>query len=103
MHVIVWEFAVSDEHREAFEKAYGPEGDWAILFRTAPGYRGTELLRDEHVTGRYLTIDRWDTAEDFAPFKERSSETYEAIDRKFESLTYHEIKLGTFEVSDIRA
>jgi hypothetical protein len=29
-----------------FESRYGPEGDWAQLFRRAPGYHGSELLRD---------------------------------------------------------
>ena len=100
MHVIVWEFTVPEAHRDAFERAYGPDGDWAALFRSAPGYLGTELLRDGNMPGRYLTIDRWTAHENFAAFKDVSGATYEAMDRRFEGLTSHEVKIGTFQ--DVR-
>jgi heme-degrading monooxygenase HmoA len=99
MHVIVWEFTIRQEHREAFERAYGPDGDWAVLFRTAPGYLGTDLLRDNATPGRYLTIDRWDAAESFTTFKRNSGAAYKEMDRKFEGLTTHEIKIGVFDSS----
>ena len=38
--------------------AYGPEGDWARLFRTAPGFLGTTLLKGEGPPPEYLTLDR---------------------------------------------
>jgi heme-degrading monooxygenase HmoA len=98
MHVIVWEFTVPEQHRNAFEKAYGSDGDWAVLFRTASGYLGTELLRDEQTAGRYLTIDRWEKPGDFANFKQVSGGAYEAMDREFEGLTAGEVKIGTFDV-----
>ncbi len=97
MHVIVWEFSVPSEHRQAFEQAYGPEGAWAALFRTARGYLGTELLRDEQMIGRSLTIDRWSTPEDFAAFKRASGAAYGSLDRQFESLTAREVTVGTFQ------
>ena len=97
MHVIVWEFSVPSEHRQAFEQAYGPEGAWDALFRTARGYLGTELLRDERMIGRYLTIDRWSTPEDFAAFKRASGAAYGSLDRQFESLTAREVTVGTFQ------
>jgi heme-degrading monooxygenase HmoA len=98
MHVIVWEFAIRQEQRETFERAYGPDGGWVALFRTAPGYLGTELLRDATAPGRYLTIDRWTTPEDFVNFKRASGEAYEALDRECEGLTASEAKIGTFDV-----
>jgi heme-degrading monooxygenase HmoA len=97
MHVIVWEFTVLDEHRDAFERAYGSEGDWAALFRSALGYLGTELLRGDQTVGRYLTIDRWDTAESFTRFKKASGAIYNTMDERFEGLTSRELKIGTFE------
>ena len=103
MHVIVWEFSVPSEHRPAFEQAYGPEGPWAVLFRTARGYLGTELLKDEQVAGRYLTIDRWNTPEDFAAFKRECGAAYDSLDRQFEGLTAHEVKIGTFCASSSAA
>jgi heme-degrading monooxygenase HmoA len=97
MHVIVWEYNVPEAHRAAFERAYGPKGDWVVLFQSAPGYLGTELFRDEQIPGRYLTIDRWNAQDDFAAFKQLSSATYESLDRQFEGLSSHEVKVGTFQ------
>ncbi|HEY7398030.1 MAG TPA: antibiotic biosynthesis monooxygenase, partial [Gaiellaceae bacterium] len=48
---------------EEFERAYGPEGEWARFFMQADGFVGTELLRDLDEPGRYLVIDRWETAD----------------------------------------
>ncbi len=44
MHVIVWEFQVKPERLGEFCAAYGPGGEWAMLFRLADGYEGTDLL-----------------------------------------------------------
>ena len=99
MHVIVWEFSVPSEHTQAFEEAYGVEGAWAALFRTAPGYLGMELLRDEQTIGRYLTVDRWSTPEDFAAFKSTSGAAYESLDRQCEGLTAREAKVGAFRTA----
>jgi heme-degrading monooxygenase HmoA len=93
----VWEFFVPSEHHGAFERAYGTDGDWAALFRAAPGYLGTELLRDESEAGRYLTIDRWETADSFIRFKQASGAIYDAMDNRFEGLTSREMKIGSFE------
>ena len=58
MFVIIWRYRVAEARRRDFEAAYGPDGDWARLFRQAPGFGGTELLSEGR--GRYVTIDRWD-------------------------------------------
>jgi heme-degrading monooxygenase HmoA len=97
MHVIVWEFRVAQDNREAFEKAYGATGAWADLFEKSDGHMGTELLRDGNDPARYLTIDRWISSEHFARFKEAFGDAYEALDRKFESLSTSEVKIGAFE------
>jgi len=33
MIAIVWEFIVKEEAVSAFQRAYGPDGEWAALFR----------------------------------------------------------------------
>ena len=45
---------------------YAPDGDWARLFATAPGFMGVELLGEE---ARYATIDRWVSQGAFDAFK----------------------------------
>jgi hypothetical protein len=54
------------------------------------------LLKDDAAAGRYLTIDRWETSEDFARFKQMSGTAYEALDRECEGLTTREARIGTF-------
>ncbi|MCB8819506.1 antibiotic biosynthesis monooxygenase family protein [Microvirga rosea] len=98
MHVIIWEFVVSNSHRATFEKAYGPDGDWALLFREAAGYVGTELVRDELIPDRYLTIDRWTTRDAFIKFKQSAATVYDDLDRQCEGMTVREAKVGTFDL-----
>jgi 8-oxo-dGTP diphosphatase len=95
-HVLVWEFAPAAGRAAEFERAYGPDGDWARFFRRDPGYLGTELLRG--AAGRYLTIDRWRTRDAFEAFKKREAEEYATLDRRMEALTSHEACLGSFDV-----
>ena len=95
-HVLVWEFAPAAGREADFERAYGPDGDWARFFRRDPDYLGTELLRS--AAGRYLTIDRWRSRAAFEAFKEREAGEYAALDRRMEALTSHETSLGSFDV-----
>ena len=82
---------------EAFERAYGPEGDWAQFFRQGRGYIGTELLHDAEEDDRYLVIDRWESADAYNAFVAAHREEYmERVD----ATRFHydsELRLGTFE------
>lgn len=118
MYVIVWEFAVTAEHVEAFERAYGPDGDWAALFQRSPQFHGTELLRstlddavedevalessaDAEKSGRtYFTIDRWASRDAYIAFNERWADAYEEMDNRFLELCESEVCLGKFETVD---
>jgi heme-degrading monooxygenase HmoA len=95
MYVILWEFVVHPEKVDAFIAAYKDDGAWAKLFARAEGYVGTELLcpTDE---ARYITIDRWQHAEDFTRFQEQFGNEYKALDTELEGLTVRERKLGMF-------
>ena len=97
MHVIVWEFEAKPGSETEFERAYGPRGAWVEFFARAPGYSGTELLRDRDTPGRYVTIDRWRSRENFEAFRDANRAEYAAIDRRCEDLTRHERLLGRFE------
>ena len=65
MFVIVWEYQVKAEHAAQFERVYAGNGSWAKLFQQSRGYLGTELLVDESQMHRYITIDRWTSAQDY--------------------------------------
>jgi heme-degrading monooxygenase HmoA len=102
MYVIVWEFVVGLETVDAFVAAYRSDGAWAQLFAQASGYIGTELLTatDSDQSMRYITMDRWKTAEDFTRFQERFGTEYRQLDTELEGLTIRERKLGTFVDED---
>ena len=44
-YVRTWRFRTAAGRQDEFEKAYGPDGDWAQLFHRGDGYLGTELVR----------------------------------------------------------
>jgi heme-degrading monooxygenase HmoA len=97
--VIIWQFDINPVSREVFERAYGPNGDWAQLFRRSPDYLDTQLLHDTANSDRYITLDRWRSADALAAFKAANLTDYEALDRRFEALTFSETHMGTFRVS----
>ena len=97
MWQILWEFRVAPEHRSEFERIYGTDGAWAQLFARATDFRGTTLLRDPHVNGRYVTVDLWTTSDAFENFKREHAPEYKALDDQCETLTEYEMKIGGFD------
>ena len=97
-YAYIWEFMVSPKHTVEFERAYGPAGEWAALFRRAPGYVRTELLRDPSRPDRYLTFDFWESRGHWEDFRTRFAEEYEALDAKCEGWTVSETEIGRFDV-----
>lgn len=96
MHVAIWEFTVREGAETAFEQLYGPEGAWVALFRGAEGYVGTELLRAADAPRRYVTIDRWISADAYAAFRQRHAAAYRELDAAGEALTESERLVGEF-------
>jgi heme-degrading monooxygenase HmoA len=94
--VVIWEFRVTPRKRRGFERAYGPDGDWATFFRKGKGFLGTELIRDEDNAGRYLTLDFWKSRKDYERFKRQNRKIYQLIDQRCESLTANESEIGQF-------
>jgi len=92
----VWEFEARPGKETEFEKAYGADGDWAMLFSNSPDYRGTDLLKSI-TTRTYLTIDRWTSAVAFADFKQQWQAEYKTLDQLMESLTQSERVIGQYE------
>lgn len=96
-YAIVWEFLVPEAQRADFEAAYGPRGPWAQLFGRAPGFLEVQLLRSPESVGRYLTIDRWQSAVAFENFKSNFAREYHALDQQLEGLASSEVRLGAFD------
>ena len=99
MYLYVWAFDVPDEHRSAFERAYGPEGEWVALFRRAAGYRSTRLLRLRD--GRYLTIDEWESLSCYEDFRSTFAGEYEALDARSAHMTLAEERLLALDGEEV--
>jgi hypothetical protein len=94
---ILWEFYVIPGKEEEFERHYGPEGTWVQLFRQAPEFIRTDLLRDPDLRGRYLTVDCWTDLGAYDSFKRNFATEYKIIDSQMEALTRNETRIGIFE------
>jgi len=99
MYWIVWSFDVKPEQVKAFERVYGPEGEWVELFQRAAGFEGAELRREIDRAGHYLTIDRWLTRADYQRFQDTFRKEYESLDAKCGRMTEAETKIGDFETT----
>ena len=96
MYIIIWEFRPAANRRDDFETVYGRKGRWAQLFACASGYLGTELARDAKDTTRYVTVDRWQTAQAYEEFRAKYGAEYSELDAACEELTSLEVLVGQF-------
>ena len=95
MIALVFSYEVREP--EAFERAYGSDGEWAEFFRQGAGYIGTELLRDVELPTRFLVIDRWESADAYNAFAAEHRDEYmrRVDDTRF--FYVQELRFGTFE------
>ena len=94
MFNIIWQYQVKPEKQAEFKTIYSPNGAWSALFKKSTGYLGTELLRDETNPRRYLTIDRWNSKEEYEAFLSQWEMEYKALDAQCESLMESESLIG---------
>lgn len=93
----IWRYRVAPGREADFARAYGPDGDWAQLFRATDGYLGTTLLRAAAPANGYLTVDRWRTAADWQRFLADHGEAYRTLDQRLAPLCVEDIELGSYE------
>jgi hypothetical protein len=95
-YVIVWQFVAAAGREQAFESAYGPDGDWVRFFRADPRYVRTDLVRDTENSRRYCTLDFWESQQAYDDFRIRHADEYFSIDARCEALTESEELIGKF-------
>ena len=93
----VWEFLVAPGQAADFERHYGPKGSWVALFRHSPGYLGTQLLKDQANPLRFITVDRWASAQAYQAFQTAFHRPYAELDATCRALTVSETSLGMFD------
>ena len=96
-YTYLWEFFVKPDQVAEFQRQYGPNGAWVVLFRKATGYVDTILLRDRANPLRFITIDRWESADAHRSFRHAFSHEYAELDARCAHLTAREVSLGDFD------
>jgi len=99
-YTYVWEYIVHPTRVPEFRRIYGPKGEWVRLFRKAPGYVRTELLRDRANPCRFMTIDHWESLGAWEKFRAEFAEEFEDMDAKCARMTQKETGLGRFEAME---
>ncbi len=95
-YVVIWSYEVSDGHVPDFNNAYGGSGPWHKLFQKAHGYIKTDLLQDDNSRNHYITLDYWQSQEDYKDFTNEFHNQFKAIDTDCEDLTLTEEYIGGF-------
>jgi heme-degrading monooxygenase HmoA len=96
-HIRIWRFRPPQGRETEFAHAYSDTGEWAGLFRNAPGFQGTSLLSPAETGGWWMTIDRWDSSANFEAFTEVFGDQYRALDAALEGVAGEEEFVGAFE------
>jgi heme-degrading monooxygenase HmoA len=94
MFVVIWRFRPAEGREADFIREYSETGSWGQLFRMAPGYLETELLKG--ADGWFLTLDRWKSEEAYEEFRRRFHRQYRRLDQECETLTAEEELVGYF-------
>ena len=94
----IWRFQAATGRELEFTAAYGPEGDWARLFRQSPGYLRTELARLDPAGDVFLITDRWASRKDWDDFLVAHGDAYHQLDRAFAPLCASETELDEYEM-----
>ena len=93
MFIRVWRYRVHIKDVSDFERAYGPEGDWAKLFGRSSGYEGTRLFRDCSDETVFLTVDSWSDKSDWDLFLGQWKTEYYRLDKALAYLTVEDDEL----------
>ena len=96
-YTYIWEFMVKAGKEAEFVEHYGPDGTWVKLFKHAPGFVESLLLKDRNHEQRYFTVDRWQSAAAYQAFRSRFADSYAELDRACEGLTTSEKEIGCFD------
>jgi hypothetical protein len=95
-YIAVWEYQVKAGCEAEFIQAYGPDGEWARLFRRSPEFMGVELLGSVGNPTRFFTLDHWGSATGMEAFLAANATAYDVLDRRFSGLTVWERRIGGF-------
>jgi heme-degrading monooxygenase HmoA len=83
----IWQYVVDPDKAARFVSSYGPDGEWAQLFGRSTGYLDTALHQDLGYSGRFLTVDRWNSEQAWRDFHATHFAEYHQLDERLRCLT----------------
>jgi heme-degrading monooxygenase HmoA len=95
-YLVMWEFQVRPGMVKRFERMYGSNGGWALLFKQDESYIETELIRDLKAGRTYMTLDFWTSQKAYEAFRKQHVAQYQALDQKCEEMNESEREIGKF-------
>lgn len=98
-YAYIWTYRVWPESREAFAKAYGPNGEWVRFYAQSDNYIRTDLLIDEKNPDRFSTIDYFKTKESRDGLVRARKQKFDEIDQRWDEATIEEEFVGFFKVN----
>lgn len=101
MYVIVREYKVAPGNEETFDELFGPDGERARFFRdSSRDYVGSEVLRGDADTTRFLAVERWRSQRVYERFALAHTEELAALEKKALGITEAQRLIGDFTVAD---
>jgi heme-degrading monooxygenase HmoA len=97
MFVVLWEFDVKSECIDRFTTAYAANGDWARLFAEDAKFCETRLLQNISEPLRFVTMDIWESRDDYERFLSEKAAAYGDLDAECADWTTSERHLCWFD------
>jgi len=80
----IWEFHVKEGCERQFMAMN--RRTWPDFFMTSPRYRSTDIAKNLDNPRVYVTVDKWDSQEDFEQFNKANRDKYLALEEDHKSL-----------------
>jgi heme-degrading monooxygenase HmoA len=94
---VFFRYRVHPAQARAFEHAYGPAGPWVALFGRDAAFIRTRLFRNKGDGHEYVSIDVWESKEDYDRFRSEYADEYRRLDTQLAMLKLEEYFLGYYE------
>lgn len=101
MYNVLWQYKVTVENQQHFEKKYGTGGVWHALFSTSTDYLGSQLSKNVDDPQGYVLLDAWKNKDAYVDFLQKQEEVYQHLSNELKNLYDKETRLGDFESADI--
>lgn len=101
MYCVLWQYKVTVENQQHFEKKYGVGGVWHALFSTSTDYLGSQLCKNVDDPQGYVLLDTWKSRDAYVDFLKKQEEAYQHLSKQLEDLYVKEIRLGDFESANV--